>query len=108
MGSNPTLSAIESRAAETFPIHIEFDREKPAIPRGFAKIGFLKRTGDGGFAVRMKPRNAFFSTAMLDGSLSLSIRPSGFWAQSSSTASSQFSWPSESITLRRPDQIVTT
>ena len=38
-------------------------------------IGFLKRTGDGGFGARMKPRPASFSAAKLDGSLSLSIRP---------------------------------
>ena len=75
MGSNPTLSAIESPAAETFPMYSKFDRENPAIPRGFAKFGSVKRTGDGGFGVRMTPRNAFFSTAKFDGSLSLSIRP---------------------------------
>ena len=63
-------------AAETLHSNLGIDREKPAIPRGFGKIGFLKRTGDGGFGARTKPLNAFFSTAKLNGSLSLSIRPS--------------------------------
>jgi hypothetical protein len=67
-------TAIESPAAETFRIHSEFDREKAAIPRGFAKIGFLKPTGNGELEARMKPRSAFFSAAKFDGSLSLSIR----------------------------------
>ena len=75
MGSNPTLSAIESRDAEISRIHSGFDREKDAIPRGFGKTGFLKRTGDGGLGDRMKPRAAIFSAAKLDGSLSLAIRP---------------------------------
>ena len=76
MGSNPTLSAIESPDAETSRIHSGFDRENRAIPRVFGKIGFLKRTGDGGSRARLEPRAAFFSAAKLDGSLSLSIRPS--------------------------------
>jgi hypothetical protein len=75
VGSNPTLSATQSRDAEASRIYLEFDRENPAIPRGFAKIGYLKRTGDGGFGAGMRPRSVFFSVARLDGSLSPSIRP---------------------------------
>jgi hypothetical protein len=35
VGSNPTLSAIQSAGAETSRLHPGTDREIPAIPRGF-------------------------------------------------------------------------
>ena len=64
----------------------EFDREIHAIPRGFGRWALRKRTGDGGFRARIKPRPAFFSVAELDGSDSLSIRPTSHGAKTRPTA----------------------
>jgi hypothetical protein len=76
VGSNPTLSAIQSRDAETSRIYSESDREKPAIPRGFGRSALWKGTGDRRFGAQFTSRRTYISVAMFGGSLSRSIRVS--------------------------------
>ena len=77
MGSNPTLSAIESPNAETFRLPRRSDREVPAIPRGLGLAGLLMRTRDATVRGRMTASRAFVSAAKFGGPLALVIRPSG-------------------------------
>ena len=76
VGSNPTLSAISSAAAETSGADRGTAPQIPAIPRALAVEGWRIRTGDCGFRAWKAPQLVFVSAARLGGSDSLQVRPS--------------------------------